>query len=160
MSNIFVVNDPHTELEIARFADDARLLPNVADIVLQFVRSGCDVRWRGAEAIAQGVNPPGMRGTKAVGVPVKAAKTAKAGKVTIPGTWSPGDAVYVAKAALTGPAKEHFWKWSGKRGIVETTRRGMGIRRTIGVRFETQTPGDDVVWLAPGELSPVPPGEL
>ena len=66
-------------------------------------------------------------------------------------TWKQGDIVFVAWRDLASDnARAYLEEKREAMGVVEEFRSGPGIRRTVGVRFDTDA---YLTWCAPAELS-------
>lgn len=66
--------------------------------------------------------------------------------------WNVGDVVFIAWRTLTTAERETFNDIREAMGVVHTIQRGRGIRRTVGVKWDTQ---DTVQWHHPNDLSAV-----
>jgi hypothetical protein len=64
--------------------------------------------------------------------------------------WKQGDVVFLAWSSMSASQREAYDDMREAMGTVETFRRGQGIRRTVGVKFDTAS---DINWFTPDELS-------
>lgn len=78
------------------------------------------------------------------------APVAAAAKVVAQSKWKQGDVVFLAWSSMTPAQHLAYADMREAMGTVETFRRGPGIKRTVGVKFDTQT---DINWFHPDELS-------
>lgn len=67
--------------------------------------------------------------------------------------WIAGDRAYLSWLQLSENSKRELSQYRTTAGTVECWRRGTGIRKTVGVRFNSDP---ELTWLAPSELSRVP----
>jgi hypothetical protein len=64
--------------------------------------------------------------------------------------WKQGDVVFLAWSSMSASQREAYDDMREAMGTVEAFRRGQGIRRTVGVKFDTAS---DINWFTPDELS-------
>ena len=88
--------------------------------------------------------------------PAKPAKPAKSAKKNKPveiesiGDWSLSDKVYLKWDALPTYEIAHLSQYRNAQGVIGDFRRGAGIRKTVGVRFNSDP---ELTWFQPGELT-------
>jgi hypothetical protein len=67
-------------------------------------------------------------------------------------SWTVGDVVFIAWRSLTSAERETFDNIRESMGVVHAIQRGRGIRRTVGVKWDTR---DTLEWHHPNDLSAV-----
>ena len=66
------------------------------------------------------------------------------------GDWSLSDKVYLKWDALPTYEIAHLSQYGNVQGVIGDFRRGAGVRKTVGVRFNSDP---ELTWFQPGELT-------
>jgi hypothetical protein len=163
----FVIDDGQTDLVTIVDVASAAAFNGV---IVHALREGLRVTYQRpgeviqikAPAASKPVNvKPAPKAHKAAQQPAKARagkhRTKKAAAADKPATddkpaWKQGDVVFIAWRSLTETERKTFDDIREAMGTVETLRRGTGIRRTVGVKWDVR---DDIEWHHPADLSDV-----
>jgi hypothetical protein len=167
--------------EIGRFVidDGQQDLVTIADVataasftgaIMHALREGLNVRYRQPGEVIQIAAPAaprptvnkqpanvvhkraGKRRVKKPGASVTATPKATAADAPKGKVWKQGDVVFIAWRSLSETERKTFDDIRESMGVVEMIQRGRGIRRSIGVKWDTRAA---VEWHHPNDLSAV-----